>query len=84
MVTATISAGADTNLPTFLTCWAEHPHIRYFSDRRGFVRVRLSPAKLCADLRVIPFVWRAGAQVRTSASFVIPDRLATPTKRVEA
>jgi phosphodiesterase/alkaline phosphatase D-like protein len=53
---------------------AENPPIRYFSNRRGYVRTRITPDELRADFRVVPFVSQPGADVRTGASFVVPDR----------
>jgi hypothetical protein len=53
---------------------AENPHIRYFCNRRGYIRTRISADELRADFREVPFVSRPGAEVRTGATFVVPDR----------
>ena len=53
---------------------AENPHIRYFTNRRGYVRTRITTDELRADFQVVPFVSQPGADVRTAASFVVPDR----------
>jgi hypothetical protein len=52
----------------------ENPHIRYFNGRRGYVRTRIAADEMRADFRVLPYVSRPGAPVRTWASFVVPDR----------
>ncbi len=52
----------------------DNPHIRYFSGRRGYVRARFTADEMKADFRVLPYVSRPGAVVRTGASFVVPDR----------
>ena len=52
----------------------ENPHIRYFSNRRGYIRARITADEMRADFRVLPYVSRPGAQVHTGASFVVPDR----------
>jgi alkaline phosphatase D len=52
----------------------ENPHIRYFSNRRGYVRTRITPDEVRADFQVLPFDWRPGAPALTGASFVVADR----------
>jgi alkaline phosphatase D len=52
----------------------ENPHIRYFSNRRGYVRTRITPDEVRADFQVLPFVLRPGAPALTGASFVVADR----------
>jgi alkaline phosphatase D len=51
----------------------ENPHIRYFDNQRGYVRCRLTPEEWRTDYRVVPYVKRPGAPIRTAASFVIED-----------
>ncbi len=76
LVTTSISSGGDgsDSRDDLAAVLAENPHIRYFSNRRGYVRTRLTPDELRADFRVVPFVSRPGADVRTAASFLVPDR----------
>ena len=45
------------------------------NNRRGYVRTRITPDELRADFRVLPYVSRRGAPVRTGESFVVPDRV---------
>ncbi|MCM6778332.1 alkaline phosphatase D family protein [Nocardia sp. CDC159] len=52
----------------------ENPHIRYFNNRRGYVRTRMTADRMHADFRAVPYVSRPGAPVQTKASFVIEDR----------
>ncbi|MBC3192719.1 alkaline phosphatase D family protein [Pseudonocardia sp. C8] len=52
----------------------ENPHSRYREDRRGYLLTRFTPTELRADFRTVEQVRRPGAPVRTSASFVVPDR----------
>ena len=76
LVTTSISSGGDgsDSRDDIAAVLAENPHIRYFSNRRGYVRTRITPDELRADFRVVPFVSRPGAAVQTGASFVVPDR----------
>ena len=77
LVTTSITSGGDgsdtrADVEAILP---ENPHIRYFSNRRGYLRATVTPDELRADFRTVPFVTRPGAPVTTAASFVIPDRL---------
>jgi alkaline phosphatase D len=45
----------------------ENPHIRFFNNERGYVRCRLTPEEWRTDYRVVPYVKRPGAPVRTRA-----------------
>jgi alkaline phosphatase D len=76
LVTTSISAGGDgadaRDGVDFLL--AENPHIRYHSDRRGYVRTRVTADEMRADFRVVPYVERRDAPVFTGASLVVPDR----------
>jgi alkaline phosphatase D len=75
LVTTSITSGGD-GAPTradTAAILAENPHLRYFDNRRGYVRARVTPDEMRADFRVLDYVSRAGAPVRTGASFVVPD-----------
>jgi alkaline phosphatase D len=76
LVTTSISSGGDGSDAREQTAevLAENPHIRYFSGRRGYVRTRITTDEVRADFRVLPYVSRPDAPVRTGASFVIGDR----------
>ncbi len=75
LVTTSISSGGDGSDGRDETSavLAENPHIRYFNGRRGYVRMRVASDELRADFRVVPYVSRPGAPVRTGASFVVGD-----------
>jgi alkaline phosphatase D len=76
LVTTSISSGGDgsESRDDIAAVLPENPHVRYFNNRRGYVRTRITPDEMPADFRVLPYVSRAGAPVHTSASFVVPDR----------
>jgi alkaline phosphatase D len=74
LVTTSISSGGDGSDSRGEAVRGENPHLRYFSNRRGYVRARITPDELRADFREVPFVSLPGADVRTGASFVVPDR----------
>ena len=75
LVTTSIASGGDGSdtRPEIAAVLPENPHIRYFSNRRGYVRARITPDALRADFRILPYVSRPGAPVQTGASFVVPD-----------
>ena len=75
LVTTSISSGGDgsDSRDEITAVLPENPHIRYFSNRRGYVRTRITPDELRVDFRVVPFVSRPDAPVHTGASFVVPD-----------
>lgn len=77
LVTTSITSGGDgsdtrSDVDAILP---ENPHIRYFSNRRGYVRARVTPDELQADFRTVPYVSRPGAPVQTGATFTVPDRI---------
>jgi alkaline phosphatase D len=76
LVTSSISSGGDgsDSRDGVGDVLAENPHLRYFSNRRGYVRTRITADEMRADFREMPFVSRSGAEVRTGATFVVPDR----------
>jgi alkaline phosphatase D len=65
--------GSETRPETAATL-AENPHIRFFDNRRGYVRTRFTATELTADFRALPYVQRRGAPVETKATFVVEDR----------
>ncbi len=76
LVSSSITSGGDGSetRPEIAALLAENPHIRFFNNRRGYVRTRITPGELRADFQVLPFVSRPDAAVQTRASFVVPDR----------
>ncbi|GAA3961099.1 hypothetical protein GCM10022384_12030 [Streptomyces marokkonensis] len=71
-VTTSITSGGDgsaTHDPGQVY-WDENPHTKYYS-RRGYVRCTVSKERYTADYRVVDYVTRPGAPVRTDKSFVI-------------
>lgn len=75
LVTTSISSGGDGSetRPEIVAVLPENPHVRYFNNRRGYLRARITPEVLRADFRILPYVSRPGAPVSTGASFVVLD-----------
>lgn len=49
----------------------ENPHVRFFNSQRGYVRCVLTPGQWTSDYRIVEYVTRPGAPVKTRASFVV-------------
>jgi alkaline phosphatase D len=50
-----------------------NPHLRFSSDRRGYVRTDIGATQIQADFRTVASVTEPGAPVRTLRSFAIQD-----------
>ena len=52
---------------------AANPHLRFYSDRRGYVRTTITRAQIRADFRGLDSVTKRGVAARTLKSYVILD-----------
>ena len=52
---------------------AQNPHIHFVNRQRGYVRCSVTPDRLTADYRIVPYVTRPGGPIETRASFVVED-----------
>lgn len=52
---------------------ARNPHVRFNSNRRGYVSVEITSRQWRSDFRTVPFVTTEGAPLQTAASFIIED-----------
>jgi alkaline phosphatase D len=76
LVTTSITCGGDGSetRPEIGDILRENPRIRFYNNRRGYIRTVIAPDELRADFRVLPYVSRPDAPVATRASFVVTDR----------
>ncbi|WP_285745637.1 alkaline phosphatase D family protein [Lentzea sp. NBRC 105346] len=76
LVSTSITSGGDGSeeRPETPALLRENPHVKYFNNRRGYVRTKFSPHEVRADFRGLDYVSKPGAPVTTKASFVIEDR----------
>ena len=65
--------GADMS-PLMEAMASENECVRFCNNHRGYVRFELKPKELTADFRVVEYVTRPGAPIKTRASFVVEDR----------
>jgi alkaline phosphatase D len=77
LVCSSITSGGDgvDRVPGTHAWAAWNPHLRFYNSQRGYVRTRITPDRLTADFRVLPFVSIPGAEAHTRATFVIEDRV---------
>jgi alkaline phosphatase D len=50
---------------------SRNPHVRFLNGERGYVRCTVTPDTWRSDCRVVEYVSRPGAPVKTRASFVV-------------
>lgn len=75
-VGTSISSGGDGN-DAESPALTVNPHLKFFNNRRGYVRVSLTPSRVRVDYRTLPFVSKPGAPIETRASWAVePARLA--------
>ncbi len=74
-VTTSISTGGDgvDQSAGDRVVLAENPHIEFVNRQRGYVRCTLDRGQWRSDFRIVDFVTRPGAPIRTRASFVVED-----------
>jgi alkaline phosphatase D len=73
LICTSITSRGDGTATTTVPNAATNPHLRFYSDRRGYVRTRISRAQVRADFRGLDAVTKPGAAARTLRSFVIQD-----------
>jgi alkaline phosphatase D len=73
LVGSSITSGGDGSDQSsfFPLLIPENPHLRYNSNRRGYVTCELDTETFRADYQVVDYVSAAGAPIRTDRSFVI-------------
>lgn len=64
--------GSDTD-PARDALASQLPHIKYYNVQRGYVRCTLTPQLWRTDFKVVPYVSRPGAPIRTDATLVVEN-----------
>ncbi|QJR37463.1 alkaline phosphatase D family protein [Gemmatimonas groenlandica] len=73
-VCTSISSGGDGNdVPAqrLSTMQGDNPHLKWFENRRGYVRCRVTEADWTAEYRSVPFVTKPGAPVHTASGWKV-------------
>jgi len=66
-----ISSGGDGDESTRAEVLALNPHVKFYNNRRGYVRCTMTPSLFTSDYRTLPYVSRPDAPIDTRASFVV-------------
>ncbi|MFG1919288.1 alkaline phosphatase D family protein [Micromonospora sp. NPDC048898] len=73
LVCTSISSTGNGTGSTTIPNAATNPHLKFYSDRRGYVRTTISRSQVRADFRAVNTVTEHGAAASTVRSFVILD-----------
>lgn len=79
-VGTSISSGGDgyDAYPSWGSTRADNPYMKWHNARRGYVRCRVTSEEWRADYRVVPYVSRPGAPIKTETSWRVRHGAATP------
>ena len=70
--TSISSEGNGTRFPRhWQETLSDNPCVRFFNQERGYVRCTVTPESWRSDFRVVEYISRPGAPVKTRASFVV-------------
>lgn len=73
LICTSLTSGGDGTPDTAIPGHDTNPHLRFYSNRRGYCRTRITPCELTVSFRGLPFVKLPGAPVTTLKSFTILD-----------
>lgn len=72
-MTTSITSGGDGNDDGNEDVLAENPHVKYYANRRGYVRTTFTESQLTADYRTLTKVSEEDAPAKTAKTFTIED-----------
>jgi alkaline phosphatase D len=73
LVTSSVTSSGDGDGATTIPDVGTNPWLKFFNNRRGYVRTTISPTQLRADFRIVAKVSEHGAAASTVKSFVIQE-----------
>jgi alkaline phosphatase D len=73
LVTSSVTSSGDGDATTAIPDVGTNPWLKFYSNRRGYVRTTISPTQLRADFRAVAKVSEHGAAVSTLKSFVVTE-----------
>ena len=73
LVCTSITSSGNGTATTAIPNVATNPHLKFYSDRRGYTLTTISPGQVRADFRAVARVTEHGAAASTLKSFVIRD-----------
>ena len=75
LVTSSVTSSGDGDGATTIPDVGTNPWLKFYNNRRGYVRTTISPTELRADFRAVAKVSEHGAAATTAKSFVIQEGL---------
>jgi alkaline phosphatase D len=73
LVATSVSSGGDGDASTAVPDQSTNPWLRFYSNRRGYVRTTIGQTQMRADFRAVATIAEHGAPATTVKSFVIQD-----------
>ncbi|GAB3929764.1 alkaline phosphatase D family protein [Kribbella albertanoniae] len=73
LVCTSVTSGGDGDGATTIPDVGTNPWLKYFNNRRGYIRTTISPTQMRADFRAVAKVSEHGAPATTVKSFVIQE-----------
>ncbi|WP_433056875.1 alkaline phosphatase D family protein [Dactylosporangium sp. CS-033363] len=73
LVCTSITSGGNGTADTAIPNAGTNPHLKFYSNRRGYVRTKITQAQVTADFRGVTTVTEHGAAASTLKSFAILD-----------
>jgi alkaline phosphatase D len=73
LVTSSVTSSGDGDGATAIPDVGTNPWLKFYNNRRGYVRTAISPTQLHADFRAVAKVSEHGAAASTVKSFVIEE-----------
>ena len=61
--------GSDVTPQRMATMQGDNPHLKWFENRRGYVRCKVTETDWIAEYRSVPFVLKPGAPVNTASAW---------------
>ncbi|WP_033434582.1 alkaline phosphatase D family protein [Saccharothrix syringae] len=71
LVTTSVSSGGDGADSTGVPGSAYNPHLKFYSNHRGYVRTTISPTRMDVDFRAVKKISTAGEPAVTLRSFAV-------------
>ena len=73
LVSSSVTSGGDGDGSTTIPDVGTNPWLKFYNNRRGYVRTTITPTQMQADFRAVAKVSEHGAAATTVQSFVIED-----------
>ncbi len=73
LVSSSVTSGGDGDGSTTIPDVGTNPWLKFYNNRRGYVRTMITPTQMQADFRAVAMVTEHGSAATTVKSFVIED-----------